>query len=237
MDGMSIDRHELVYKSNDLIQKTRYELSANEQKLILWATSKIKPTDDDFNWYTFEAKEFCHLLGITENGKNYRNLREAVKKLADKSFWLDVGTNDSYLCRWFSGVRIKGTTISVRFDDQLRPFLLQLKNKFTMYELENVLLLQSKYAIRVYEVMKSCLYTGTYTAELEAFKQMLQVTEYPRFANFREKVIDVAVNEINEKTDLMVDYTTVKTGKAVTGISFTIRTKTEDELYMIERGC
>ena len=224
-----LERHELVYKSNDLIQKTRYELSASEQKVVLWATSKIKPTDNDFEWYTFEAKEFCQLLGITENGKNYRNLRDKVKKLADKSFWIDMGDNETCLCRWFSGVKIKGTTISVRFDDMMRPFLLQLKSRFTMYELENVLLMQSKYAIRIYEIMKSYLFKGSYRVELEEFKQMLQVAEYPRYANFREKVLDVAVHEINEMTDIMVDYMAVKTGKAVTGIEFSIRKKTDEE--------
>ena len=68
-----------ITKSNKLIQKTRYSLTLQEQKILLYIIQKVKPTDTDFETYTISIKEFCEVSGINySNGKNYMNVKKAI---------------------------------------------------------------------------------------------------------------------------------------------------------------
>ncbi|MCL2593380.1 MAG: replication initiation protein, partial [Defluviitaleaceae bacterium] len=96
-------RNYKVVKANDLIQKSRFQLSLQEQKIILYIISKIKPTDEDFIIQNFSIIEFCKVCGIdSDNGKNYKNIKEAIKTLADKSLWLLLDSGSEALIRWIN---------------------------------------------------------------------------------------------------------------------------------------
>lgn len=87
-----------VVKANDLIQKSRFNLTMQEQKIVLYLISKIKPDDTDFAEYTFEIAEFCRVCGIDEsNGKNYLNVKNAIQSLANKSMWVNTEKNSEIL--------------------------------------------------------------------------------------------------------------------------------------------
>ena len=70
MENKEKTRERLVVKKNELIQKTRYALNSNEQKILLYVISKIKPDDKELYEYDFGLQEICDVLGITQNGKN-----------------------------------------------------------------------------------------------------------------------------------------------------------------------
>ena len=84
-------RHNTVVKANELIQKSRFSLSLQQQKVVLYLISQITPQDEDFKLYEFSIVEFCKVCGIDySNGKNYADLKEAVKEIADKSIWVKL---------------------------------------------------------------------------------------------------------------------------------------------------
>ena len=129
-----------VVKSNSFIQKVRHQLSAQEQKIILYLISKLKPEDEKFTEYVFEISEFCKVCGIDcESGKNFSDIRSAVKKLADKSFWVRLDDVSQSLCRWISKARffLNSGMITIQLDDLKRKVLdVALREINTVSDLE-----------------------------------------------------------------------------------------------------
>ena len=114
------ERELIVVKHNDLIQKSRHNLSMQEQKIILFLVSKIKPEDTELKKYEFKIKDFCKICGIDEtSGKNYKDLKGALKTLRDKSFWLKVydevkDVNKEVVVAWIENPEIKAQFINAR---------------------------------------------------------------------------------------------------------------------------
>ena len=145
-----------VRKRNDLITKSRFSLSLQEQKIVLFLISKIKPTDTDFQEYTFSIKDFCEAC-MSENlgGKDFEEVKEAIKNIADQSLWVKMDDGRETLLRWIEKANIEAGMIRIRLDNDLKPYLLQLQRNYTTYELIFTLGFKSKYTIRLYELIQS----------------------------------------------------------------------------------
>jgi plasmid replication initiation protein len=211
-----------VYKSNDLIQKTRYTLTAQEQKVLLYTISKIKPNDTTQE-FSFNIKALCEICGIEYHSKNYLNFKETIKHLADKSFWI-TQDDKQILCRWYNKVVVneKDLTVYLRLDETLLPYLTALKENYTSYILENVLVMKSKYSIRLYEILKSYANLNECIIQVETLKDKLQCAEYPVYNNFKVRVLDMAINEINNYTDIRVSYKPIRENRRIVALKFTV---------------
>lgn len=223
------ERHYSVVKSNKLIQQTRYSLSTTEQKIILYLLTKIKPEDDAFQTYEFQIRNFCDVCGINYSGKNYTDLKAAIKKLADKSLWVKTDDGGEALLRWVDDpyIESKKGTFQIRIGTHMRPYLLNLKEHFTKYEIYYILAMKSQYSIRVYELLKSYEYQGRIEFEISVFKKLIDAEKYQRHADFTRFVLNIALKEINEFGDIHISYELTKEGRAYKFISFTIRSKAE----------
>lgn len=222
------ERDYRVVKANELIQKTRHSLTLMEQKVLAYIISKIKPEDKELKIFVMEISEYCKISGIyMESGKNYQNVKDAIQGLSDRSFWLMKEDGSEVLCRWVSKVWISEYSgkMSIQLDDDLFKYLINLQQRFTQYELLNILPMKSQYSIRVYELLKSYSFTKTQTFELDDLKKKLMAETYKNYANFRIKVLEVATNEINKYTDLQVDFEPIKKGRKVVKVKFNIKTK------------
>lgn len=215
-----------VAKANELIRKARYSLTAQQQKIILYIISQIKPADEDLKIYHFDMKDFCKLCGIQAHGENYKNFKDSLKALADNSFWIREDGKDK-LFRWFERLEIDTyeTTISLRLDDRLKPYLLRLKDNFTIYNYGSTLLMNSKHSIRLFEIFMSYRSLGVVEFTLDELKETLECGEYAEYKNFRRFVIEKALKEINELSEITVEYKPVKQGRSVVALVFTITTK------------
>ncbi|TGA96341.1 RepB family plasmid replication initiator protein [Sporolactobacillus shoreae] len=219
-----------VVKANALIQKTRYDLTLQEQKIILHVIQLIKPEDKEFHRYLLSIKEYCQICEMNyKSGKNYENIKKSLKSLRDKSFWLETENGTETLMSWLSKVRIfenKGT-IEVELDNDLKPYLLELKKFFTKYKYLYVMAMRSNYSIRLYELLKSYENQRGIRLTIEQLRKMLGIGEkkLTKWYDIRRYVIDQAQKEINELTDIQVKYTTVKQGRSVYAVDFHIFTK------------
>ena len=225
-------RNKLVVKANDLIQKSRFNLSLQQQKMILFLISQITPYDEEFKEYEFSIQEFCRVCGIDiASGKNYQDLKQCIKDIADKSVWINVSGDEETLLRWIEKPYInnKSGSIKVRLDEDMKPYLLQLKGNYTQYELIYTLYFKSKYSIRLYELIKSIHYDEQQeyrrVMTLEELRKALSGETYKEYRDFKRRVLDIAVNEINAHSDKQVEYNTVKKGRNVVAIEFIINTK------------
>lgn len=216
-----------VIKSNELIQKSRFQLSTQEQKIILLLISRIKPDDEDFNYQDFNVGEFCRICGIdSKNGKNYINVKNTIKNLADKSVWVyENGTER--LFRWINevDVLIYSGIIRIKLQGSMKPYLLQLQERFTQYELVHTIAMKSQYSIRMYELFKSHEYRHRCKFDMEELKRLLCAEKYIRFPDFRRKVLEISLREINSLTDITVTYGVIKEGRRYSQIEFEVQTK------------
>lgn len=231
-------REYLVVKRNDLIQKSRYSLSVPEQRTIAYICSLIKPLGkgeniDDHLVYEFAISDYCKVCGFEyASGKNYADVKATLKKLSDCSMWITFpeNPNEEVLCRWLSKVRTnKQSGIAhIELDRDMVPYLFDLREKFTRYQLFNILSMKSGYSIRLYEVFKSYAFQKYKIYDLDDLKRILLVQDvktYSRFPDFRRTVLDKALSEINSLTDINVTYETINKGRKVTGIKFYIKNK------------
>ena len=233
-------RNKTVVKANELIQKSRFNLSLQQQKMVLYLISQISPYDEDFKLYEFSIPEFCRVCGIDmTSGKNYQDLKLAIKEIADKSLWINIDEDEETLLRWIEKPYInkKSGVIKIRLDEDMKPFLLQLKQNFTQYELIYTLHFKSKYTIRLYELLKSIhfheLETYTRKYSIDELRRILGAETYTEYRDFKRRVLEPSVKEVNDYSDKAVSYEEIKNGRRVTGVQFTLTTKDVMERLLI----
>lgn len=234
MERTDIEKSQNMYvvKDNDLIQKARFDFTMEEQKLVCYAISKIKPTDKEFQRYTISALDFAEITGIDKKNV-YREFRKIIEGLDDKRKWVSVdGVTTDF--RVFSEAEYneKQGSITVVFHSRLKKYLLSIGTNYTKYELWNILSLKSKYSIRIYELFKSYAYQHEKEFDIDDLKSLLCAENYKSFGNLKQKVLDVGVDEINKYTDLKVKYETSKKGKGgkVSKVVFYIERKRNNDL-------
>lgn len=239
---IDIKREYWVVKGNELIQQNRFELSLPEQKAIAFICSMIKPIevldrvkDVPFQLeYEFNIRDYCKICGIDyEGGKNYKDIKATIKKLADRSMWLEDGDSET-LMRWLAYVKInkRSEKVQIEIDRTIAPFLFNLQKKFTQYQLYNILAMKSAFSVRIYELMKSYAFQKNKLFELDELKRLLgveNVKSYKEFAPFRQKVLEKAQEEINALTDINIYFEPITKGRKVVKIKFRIEHKNQIE--------
>ncbi len=167
-------RDQLIIKKNSLITKTKFNLSLNEQKILLYIISKIKPEDDKFNDVIFTIQEFCTVFNLNTSGKNYQRLKKDIQSLRDKSFWIEK-EKEEILVSWINKAIIKKNTgeVIIKLDNELKDYLLNLKEQYTLYSLHDIFCFNSKYTIRLYELICAEKFKHHFEIEIERLKKML----------------------------------------------------------------
>ena len=231
---VNASREYFVVKSNELIQKGRYNLTTQQQKIVLFAISKIKKNDDPRQLYELSIEELCSVCGLAydEGGFYYRSIKQDMKKLTTP-VWVQFPDQSEWTVSWFSDVGIVplSGTVYVRFHEKIWDFLFDLRERYTQYRLYEVLVFKNKYAIRLFEILRSHftqseLDNGTekeIRIPLEHLRKQLCVTAYPAWKEFNRNVIQKAVDEINQYSEQMkVEYTTGRNGRFISEIIFTV---------------
>lgn len=232
-------REYLVVKGNELVQQNRFELSLPEQKTVAYICSMIKPIEaiDRAKGvpyqleYEFNIREYCKVCGIDyDNGKNYADVKATLKHLRDRSMWVTMADGSETVVSWLDRVTTnkKSGIAKVRIDDRLAPYLFDLGQKFTQYQLYNILAMKSAFSVRIYELMKSYAFQKSKTFDVDELKRLLMVDDvksYKNFKDFRVKVLEKAQEEINELTDINIYFEPVTKGRKVVKVKFRIEQK------------
>lgn len=221
-----MEKKYLVTKSNYFIMNSSYDLTLEEQKIILTLASMVQPSDEEFKPYKFKIGDFIELLGL-ETQTKYTEVPKITKELMKKVFEIQEG-NKLIQTAWLSGaVYEKGTGyVELTFSPYLKPYMLQLKEKFTQYQLANVLSMKSKYSPRIYEILKCNEFKRQEYIEIEIveLRKLLKAEDiYPLYADFKRKVIQQAQKEIKKLTDITFEFSEEKTGRKVTSLKFYIK--------------
>ena len=225
-----MDKNYLITKSNYFIMNCSYDLSLEEQKLILTLASMVQPSDEEFKAYDFKIAEFIQLLGISTQTK-YTEIPKITKELMKKVLEIQEG-NSLLQVAWLSSARYeKGSgMVTLKFSPDLKPYMLQLKEKFTYYQLANILSMKSKYSPRIYEILKCNEFKKQGYIEIEIYdlRKLLRVEEiYPLYADFKRFILIRTQKELKKISDIFFDFEEIKTGRKVTTLRFYIKANNE----------
>jgi plasmid replication initiation protein len=219
------DRTELVVKSNDLIRNTRYELTEQEQKLIIFLISKISKDETAIPTIQVRLREYCEVAGIEYSGGAISHIKKNIQEIADKSWWIPIKNQKQKLFRWIDTAEIDGETVEISLSQSLTPYLVELRKDFTKYSLMDVLVLRGKYTIRLYELFRSYLWQGYWIVDVDELRSIINCDSYNAFKEFNRNVLKYSIDEINGYTGLFITYETIKFGRSVKQIKFKISEK------------
>lgn len=229
--------HQLIVKSNDLILKTHYNLTLVEMKLVSYLISKIVAEDKEIKTVNISIKDFCKLTNIEPKGNNYQAIRNSIKSLKTKSWWIMLDDNTELLYSWLDYAIIKKNTgnIELCLSKSLTPFLVQLRSRYTKYSLSEILKLNSKAAIRLFEICQSQLYKGFFVIDIDQFKKLLDITDkYNDYRDLRKRIIEPSIREINSLTCITVSYEPIKSGKKITQLRFEVNETMGYQLSLLD---
>ena len=226
----------LVVKDNALIQAS-YTLDLSEQRLILLAIIEARNSQLGITHDTLlrvHASSYAKHFKVNDKTA-YTMLKDASKGLFDRYVTYHDknpknGRDRSFNCRWVDKVGIEPDSgiVYMRFTSDVVPLITRLEKQYTSYDIAEVANLTSSYAIRLYELIiqwRDKGFTQKYNIDELRSKLGVEPEQYKKMSNFKARVVDYAVNQINEHTDITVKYAQHKTGKSITAISFSFKIK------------
>ncbi|MBP8020273.1 MAG: replication initiation protein [Agitococcus sp.] len=224
---------DIIVKSNHLIEASYY-LTLNEQRVILLAIAQIyrKEGIQMTDLFRVCARDFAKQFDLKLDGV-YQELIKVTDKLYERSIIINQpDPNNPKLkktkTRWISSISYMPDdgVLLLSFAQAVIPYLTLLQKEFTQYKLAFVSQMSSIYAIRLYELLKQWGNIGKREVSLEWLKKQFEIdNKYDTLFNFKTRVLEPALTQINAHSDLQVSYTQRKTGRVVTHFTFVFSLK------------
>jgi len=189
-----------------------------------------------------DALRYAEVFDTTrQNG--YLMMKEAEDTLFNRRFSYIDDEGKLVKSRWLSQVRYLDDegAIEVVFTPAVVQGITRIDGAeefFTKYLLEQTATMTSNYSVRLYELLvqwKQAKKTPMF--ELQEFRGQLGVEddEYKAMSNFKIRVLDLAVEEINEKSDLNINYSQKKKGRKIIGFTFTVHEKPKAKADVVNK--
>ena len=211
-----------VVKANSLIEAS-YRLTLDEMRLLALTIGTMNPKSDQ-QVFEFSVSEFVNQFPDVNVDRAYTQIKSAIERISER--W--VKTEDERHVtkfRWVSSQTYfkKEGRFKIALTNEIMPYLTQLKGQFTQYQLNHISGFTSVHTMRFYELLTQYKRVGQRYITIEDLKKWLQLEDkYNLWAELQRWVIKPSLNEINEKSDLFVEYEPIKKGRKVTGIEFSI---------------
>lgn len=224
----------MVIKHNALVNAS-YRLSLAEQRLVLLSIvearrvgANITPMDR----LTVSADIYARAFNITRQA-SYMALKEACENLFNREYgYIEILNKGVRVVRsrWVSEIAYneQQATVDLIFAPSIVPYITNLEQQFTSYDLEQVAELNSKYSVRLYEIIIAWKGNGkTNQISIEKLRERLGVAddEYQKMELFKRRILDKSLLEINQKTNITLSYEQHKQGRKIIGFTFTIKQK------------
>ena len=233
-------QNKLVVKDNALINASYY-LSLVEQRLLLLGIVEARDNQSQNNEFTIHVNSYINAFGV-DDSTAYLSIKDACKHLKKREFtFIRVvnGVSEKVESYWVQSVAYaeNSSYVKIRFTDDVMPLITKLEKHFTSYQLEKVKDLTSIYSIRLYELLISWKQTKKVELSLADLRLKLGVDddEYKTMCNFKARVLDLAVSQINEHTDITAKYEQVKQGRTITGFKFSFKQKAKATDHQTQR--
>ena len=231
----------LVVKDNALINAS-YNLELTEQRLIMLAIINARESGQGItadSKLEIHASDYAKLFNVSIDA-SYKALREAVNNLFNRQFsytaeYKRTGKTGIVRSRWVSRIFYVDdlALLEITFAPDVVPLVTRLEEHFTSYQAKQVAHLTSKYATRLYELLIAWREVGKVPQmEISEFRNRLGLLddEYTAMHNFKKRVLEPSIQQINEHTDINVTYEQHKKGRLISGFSFRLKQKQQPKI-------
>lgn len=216
-----------ISKANSFVQAS-YSMTLDEMRILSLTLGVFNPENPIKRGFDFTIADFCKHFPDVDEKSAYTQVRNAILKISKR--WIVLVDNEKELTEvvlvnkrtYFK----KEGRFYIEFHEDLLPYIAQLHNNFTKYQLVNIGAFSSTHTIRLYELCSQYRDTGWRQTSIEDLKDWLQVADkYPRYNSFNQRVLSPAIDEINAKSDLLVSVEPIKRGRSIVSLNFTIKSK------------
>ncbi|QDK99573.1 replication initiation protein (plasmid) [Acinetobacter tandoii] len=227
-------KKDLVVKTNRLNQAFQV-LSLAEFHIVQLAIVDARDTGTGLTTdmpLRIDALRYADVFGTTRQNA-YMRMKEAEETLFNRRFSFFDEDGKLVKSRWISQVRYLDNegAIEVVFTPAVVQGISRIngvKEFFTQYLLSQTAQLKSVYSSRLYELLIQWRSSGkTPIINLEEFRAQLGIekNQYKLMSDFKKRVLELAINDINEKTDIKATYQQHKKGRSISGFSFSFKQK------------
>ena len=226
----------IAIQHNNLVQ-AKYSMTLQQKRVMIWLVSQIKPTDEDFKEHILSVKELIEVCQLSGESA-YKQLKDITFSLIEKGIRIiditnpkeDIETQIS----WLSSAKYRYGRVTLTFSPELKPYLLLLKEKFTAVNMIDMMQFKSVHAIRIYELLKQYENIGERILDIEEIKECCGVKDKLRkYADFEKYLLLIAQREINEKSDIHIEFERIKPFRKIEGIKFII---TKNKAYELRNN-
>ena len=228
-----------IRKSNDIVQKTMNRFTYKQNQLMALLLGKyVNLKTDECIDTSVSIEELREVLSIQSQGGNaYERIRRAIELFGERGS-VGIYTEKNGKPKWtwmpyFTKIELTEDGVTFNWNEGMKPYLIKLKNNYTQYLANDYLKLHSVYSQNLYENLKSVEnfernYGKKPVIQLDELRRIFQVEGKKTYEDFRYlnvKILKKSVAEITDVTDLNVSYSTIKKGKKVVAIEFTVKRK------------
>ena len=203
----------------------KYSLSTGESDLVYALLTEIEKDDEDFKDYVFSIKDLEKKIGKQVNKNQlYKNARGLMEKVIE----IKKDDNKWKLITWFSYFGYDNGIITCTIDKRLKEHLLELK-QYVLADIRQISKMGSTYSKRIYMMCKQSKDFGKFKIEVEELMEILQVPKSLKvYNNFKQRVLEQAIKEINLHSDIEVSYEEKKLGRKISVLIFKIKKNEND---------
>ena len=215
-----------ISKANSFVEAS-YQMTLDEMRVLSLTLGVFDPLNP-VRGFEFTVTEFCQHFPDVNPDIAYTQVQKAILKIAKRDMVLR-DDEKMFVAVPFVTKRVYFKTegrFYIEFHEDLIPYIANLKARYTKYELVNIGAFTSTHTIRLYELCSQYKTVGKREIKIDDLKDWLQVKgKYDLYADFRKRVIEPSVNEINKKSDLLISVEPVKRGRSIIALTFTIKSK------------
>lgn len=205
-------------------------MSVDEKRILIMASPIARNIDaGEQDQILISAQQFADDCGIKVNSA-YKQIENASRKLVDRSFSYVNDKGKKVYSNWVIDATYEDAGISLRFTSIVLVMLkiLDKYNPYTRYKKDVVLKLKKDYSIDFYHLAKKNQAKNGFELTIdEMFTEFGLPESYKDLRNLKRRVLKNSLDEINEFTDVTVDYTAIKKGRSVVGFKFTVKEKSK----------
>ena len=226
-----LDEKYIVEKSKALVWAQFQDYSPGELKILDTYLSRIDPRNPDASLVTFTKKEYAELMGLDSDIRT-EQLKTYTGGLLSNVVTIDLPEKGYVQYPLFSEAKCYlddksgQVTIEVDCNHKLKAAFFDIaRNGYVRYQLKNIISLKSQYSVRLYPKLKDRPFG--WTIKVAELRKMLgaTATSYDVFKDFNKHVLQKAIKEINEITDITVTTENVRKGRSVESIRFKVTEK------------
>lgn len=229
----SINENSLVEKSRFLLGMKAPNYELGELKILDTYLARINARDPETQAVTFTKQEYESLMGFTDSRPE--TLKKRTEGLLGKvvTIPLEEGKKGWRKLTLFTKAECiqdeyGGYVVNLNCNPELQPIFFNVENAgYLRYRLKNILPLTSKYSMLLYLYLKDNMFRTPFEVELKEFRSTIGSIQksYDSFKELRRRVLDPAIEEINEKTDIDVSFERKTRGRITVGLIFNVKGK------------